>query len=53
MKETVKKIRELLDELESNSTSEEPSFKEAFQLIRAARNRRQCRRLSPTIASAL
>ncbi len=33
MKETVKKIRELLDELESNSTSEEPSFKDTFQLF--------------------
>ena len=33
MKETVKKIRELLDELESNSIGEDPSFKESFQLF--------------------
>jgi hypothetical protein len=33
MKEIVKKIRELLDELESNSNSEEPSFKESFELF--------------------
>ena len=33
MKETVKKIRELLDDLESDVSSEEPSFKEAFQLF--------------------
>ncbi len=33
MKETVNKIRQLLDELESNPTSEEPSFKESFQLF--------------------
>lgn len=33
MKETVNKIRQLLDELESNSASEEPSFKESFQLF--------------------
>ena len=33
MKETVKKIRLLLDELESKPASEEPSFKETFQLF--------------------
>ncbi len=33
MKDVIKKIRELLDQLESNSTSEEPAFKEAFQLF--------------------
>src|SRR5258707_15243418 len=33
MSETVKKIRELLDELESSTTSVEPSFKESFQLF--------------------
>ena len=33
MKDTVKKIRELLDELESNTPSQEPSFKETFQLF--------------------
>lgn len=33
MKDTIKKIRELLDQLESNPTSEEPTFKEAFQLF--------------------
>jgi hypothetical protein len=33
LKDTIKKIRELLDQLESNSTSEEPAFKEVFQLF--------------------
>ena len=33
MKNTVQKIRELLDELESTAPSEEPSFKESFQLF--------------------
>lgn len=33
MKDQIKKIRELLDELESNKPSEEPSFKESFQLF--------------------
>ncbi len=33
MKDSIKKIRELLDEIESNPTSEEPSFKETFQLF--------------------
>ena len=33
MKETVNKIRQLLDELESNPATEEPSFKESFQLF--------------------
>jgi 5-methylcytosine-specific restriction endonuclease McrA len=33
MKDQVKKIRELLDELESSKSSEEPSFKETFQLF--------------------
>ena len=33
MQDAVKKIRELLDELESKSTTEEPSFKESFQLF--------------------
>jgi hypothetical protein len=30
MKETVDKIRALLDELESNDSNEEPSFKQSF-----------------------
>ena len=33
MKDTVQKIRELLDELESSIPSEEPSFRESFQLF--------------------
>jgi 5-methylcytosine-specific restriction endonuclease McrA len=33
MTDTIKKIRELLDELESNVPSEEPSFRESFQLF--------------------
>jgi HNH endonuclease len=33
MKDQIKKIRELLDELESSKQSEEPSFKESFQLF--------------------
>lgn len=33
MKETINKIRELLDEIESSRPSEEPSFKETFQLF--------------------
>ncbi len=33
MKDTIKKIRQLLDELESKPASEEPSFKETFQLF--------------------
>jgi 5-methylcytosine-specific restriction endonuclease McrA len=33
MNETIKKIRELLDELESIAPSVEPSFKESFQLF--------------------
>ena len=33
MKETLEKIRALLDELESNVPAEEPSFKQAFQLF--------------------
>jgi len=33
MKEPIQKIRELLDELESKVPSEEPSFKESFQLF--------------------
>lgn len=33
MKETIKQIRELLDELESNIPDVEPSFRESFQLF--------------------
>ena len=33
MKDKINKIRELLDELESSKPSEEPSFKESFQLF--------------------
>jgi hypothetical protein len=33
MKDTIKKIRQLLDELETNPPSEDPSFKETFQLF--------------------
>lgn len=33
MNETIKKFRELLDELESSTPSVEPSFKESFQLF--------------------
>lgn len=33
MKETIEQIRALLDELESNTPSEEPSFRESFQLF--------------------
>ena len=33
MKETVDKIRTLLDQLESNASNEEPSFKQSFQLF--------------------
>jgi hypothetical protein len=33
MKDQIKQIRELLDELESSKPSEEPSFKESFQLF--------------------
>jgi 5-methylcytosine-specific restriction endonuclease McrA len=33
MKDSIKKIRQLLDELESSPASEEPSFKETFQLF--------------------
>jgi hypothetical protein len=33
MKDSINKIRQLLDELESNPTTEEPSFKETFQLF--------------------
>ncbi len=33
MKDTIKQIRQLLDELETTRTSEEPSFKETFQLF--------------------
>jgi HNH endonuclease len=33
MKDQIKKIRELLDEMESSKPSEEPSFKETFQLF--------------------
>src|SRR5450432_4409786 len=33
MKDQIQKIRELLDEVESSEPSEEPSFKETFQLF--------------------
>jgi hypothetical protein len=33
MKGAIEKIRQLLDDLESNLTSEEPSFKETLQLF--------------------
>ena len=33
MKETLNKIRELLDDLETNAPAEEPSFRESFQLL--------------------
>jgi len=33
MKETLQKIRDLLDELESMPSSAEPAFKESFQLF--------------------
>ena len=33
MKDTVKRIRQLLDELEANVSSEDPSFRDSFQLF--------------------
>lgn len=53
MKETVKKIRELLDELESKIPPQDPSFRESFQLFELPELVARHCRLSATGSSAI